>query len=70
MKNKVSIAIFALIGIFLFTGCGKEVKQSSASNSAGTSAAAFAQLERDYSAKLGIYALDTQTNKEVKDDNN
>ena len=65
MKNKISIAIFALIGIFLFTGCGKEVKQSSASNSAGKSAAAFAQLERDYSAKLVIYALDTQTNKEV-----
>ena len=65
MKNKVRIAIFALIGIFLFTGCGKEVKQSSASNSAGKSAAAFAQLERDYSAKLGVYALDTETNKEV-----
>ena len=65
MKNKVKMAICALIGIFLFTGCGKEVKQSSASNSAGKSAAAFAQLERDYSAKLGIYALDTQTNKEV-----
>ena len=65
MKNKFRFAIFALIGIFLFTGCGKEVKQSSASNSAGKSAAAFAQLERDYSAKLGVYALDTETNKEV-----
>ena len=65
MKNKVSIAIFALIGIFLFTGCGKDVKQSSASNSASVADAAFTKLERDYSAKLGVYALDTETDKEV-----
>ena len=65
MKNKVRIAIFALIGIFLFTGCGKEEKQLSAAKSASASDTTFAQLERDYSAKLGVYALDTETNKEV-----
>ena len=65
MKNKVRIAIFALIGIFLITGCGKEEKQLSAAKSASASDTTFAQLERDYSAKLGVYALDTETNKEV-----
>ena len=65
MKNKVSIAIFALIGIFLFTGCGKEAKEGAVAKLPSASDAAFAQLERDYSAKLGVYALDTETNKEV-----
>ena len=65
MKNKVKIAIFALIGIFLFTGCGKEAKEGAVAKLPSTSDAAFAQLERDYSAKLGVYALDTETNKEV-----
>ena len=65
MKNKVRIAIFALIGIFLFTGCGKEAKEGAVAKLPSASDAAFAQLERDYSAKLGVYALDTETNKEV-----
>ena len=65
MKNKFRFAIFALIGIFLFTGCGKEAKQSAVAKSASASDTAFAQLERDYSAKLGVYALDTETDKEV-----
>lgn len=65
MKNKVKIALFALIGIFLFTGCGKEAKEGVVAKLPSTSDAAFAQLERDYSAKLGVYALDTETNKEV-----
>lgn len=65
MKNKVRIAIFALIGIFLFTGCGKEAKEGAVAKLHSASDAAFAQLERDYSAKLGVYALDTETNKEV-----
>ena len=65
MKNKVKIAIFALIGIFLFTGCGKEAKEGAVAKLPSASDAAFAQLERDYSAKLGVYALDTETNKEV-----
>ena len=65
MKNKFRFAIFALIGIFLFTGCGKEAKQSAVAKSASASDTAFAQLERDYSAKLGVYALNTETDKEV-----
>ena len=65
MKNSFRFAIFALIGIFLFTGCGKTEKQPSTAPSAGLSDGAFAQLERHYSAKLGVYALDTETNKEV-----
>lgn len=65
MKNKFRFAIFALIGIFLITGCGKEEKQLSAAKSASASDTTFAQLERDYSAKLGVYAFDTETNKEV-----
>ena len=65
MKNKVRIAIFALIGIFLFTGCGKDAKDGAVAKLPSASDAAFAQLERDYSAKLGVYALDTETNKEV-----
>ena len=65
MKNSFRLVIVAVIGIFLFAGCGQEAKRSSAANSASVADAAFTKLERDYSAKLGVYALDTETNKEV-----
>ena len=65
MKNSFRLVILVVIGIFLFAGCGQEAKRSSASNSASVADAAFTKLERDYSAKLGVYALDTETNKEV-----
>ncbi|TCO69154.1 class A beta-lactamase [Marinisporobacter balticus] len=64
--NKFKIAILMSLMIFAFTGCATVATQppvKMASDAQYNSA--FSQLESDYDVKLGVYAFDTETNKEV-----
>jgi len=64
--NKFNFAIFILVMVLFFMYSDNE-KTTSLVN--GKSDAeynlAFSKLENDYGVKLGIYALDTETNKEI-----
>lgn len=55
-----------LLVIFSLTGCGKAATQPPVNTKSDAQYnSAFSQLESDYSVKLGVYAFDTETNKEV-----
>jgi beta-lactamase class A len=64
--NNLKIAIFMLFAVFSLTSCGKAVAQSPVNMKSDEEYnSAFSQLENDYDVKLGVYALDTETGKEV-----
>lgn len=64
--NKFKICIFISILIFSLTGCGN-VKNKTSENTKPEIQynSAFSKIESDYGVKLGVYAFDTETNKEV-----
>lgn len=68
--NKVKSFILIMLMIFSFTGCGKvaiqPTQQPVDTKSDVQYNSAFSQLESDYDVKLGVYVLDTETNKEIK----
>jgi len=64
--NKFKFAIFILVMVLFFMYTGMEEPASSINEKSDTEYnAAFSKLEDDYGVKLGIYALDTETNKEI-----
>ena len=64
--NTFKIAILMLLVIFSLTGCGKAATPSPVNaKSDAQYELAFSQLESDYNVKLGVYAFDTETDKEV-----
>lgn len=64
--NKFKIAILMLFMIFALAGCGKADTQTPVKDKSDVQYnLAFSQLENDYGVKLGVYAFDTETNREV-----
>jgi len=64
--NKFKFAIFILMIVLSLMDNGAEAATTSVNAKADTEYnLAFSKLENDYGVKLGIYALDTETNKEI-----
>jgi beta-lactamase class A len=64
--NKFKIAILMPLVIFSLTSCGKVATQPPVNTKADAQyKSEFSQLESDYGVKLGVYAFDTEANKEV-----
>lgn len=64
--NKFKTAILMALMIFSLTSCGKVSTQPPVNENADAQYnSAFSKLESDYGVKLGVYAFDTETNKEV-----
>ncbi len=65
--KRIKISVFMLLVIFALIGCGKTSTQPSVKTMKSDVQynLAFSQLESNYDAKLGVYAFDTQTNREV-----
>ncbi|CBZ02565.1 CBP family penicillin-hydrolyzing class A beta-lactamase [Clostridium botulinum] len=64
--NKFKMCIFISILIFSLTGCGNvENKTSENTKPEIQYNSAFSKIESDYGVKLGVYAFNTETNKEV-----
>lgn len=64
--NKFKIAILMSLVIFALVGCGKvETQPPVNTKSDAQYNSAFSQLESNYNVKLGVYAFDTETNKEI-----
>ncbi len=67
--NKFKITIITiLMGLMIFAlaGCGKVATQPPVNTKSDEQYnSAFSQLESDYGVKLGVYAFDTETNREV-----
>lgn len=64
--NQFKICIIISFLIFSFIGCGKVENMSSVNRKPDTQYnSAFSKIESDYGVKLGVYAFDTETNKEV-----
>lgn len=63
--NKFSLTILMVFVAFSLTSCGKAENQPIVNKNADSYNSAFSQLESDYGVKLGVYAFDTETNKEV-----
>jgi len=63
-KFKFSIFILVMILFFMYSDMGSDMSLVDDKSDAEYNLA-FSKLENDYGAKLGIYALDTETNKEI-----
>ncbi|MDK2564161.1 class A beta-lactamase [Romboutsia sedimentorum] len=64
--KKSKIAILMPLVVFSLTSCGKVATQPPVNTKSDTQYnSAFSQLESDYGVKLGVYAFDTEANKEV-----
>lgn len=63
--NKFKFAILISVVIFFLTSCGKVTYQTPVNTKSDTYTSAFSQLEGNYGVKIGVYAFDTETNKEV-----
>ncbi len=63
-KFKFSIFILVMILFFMYSDMGNDMSLVDDKSDAEYNLA-FSKLENDYGAKLGIYALDTETNKEI-----
>jgi Beta-lactamase class A len=64
--NRFKITMLMLLLLFSFMGSGKAAIQLPVNAEATPQYnAAFSKLENDYDAELGVYALDTETNKEI-----
>lgn len=64
--NKLKFGVLMMLVIFFLTSCGKAESQSHLNTKSDIQYnSEFSQLESDYGAKLGVYAFDTETNKEV-----
>ncbi len=64
--NKFKMSIFMLFVVFSLTSCGKVAAQTPVNMKSDEEYnSEFSQLENDYDVKLGVYALDTETGKEI-----
>ena len=63
-KFKFSIFILVMILFFMYSDMGSDMSLVDDKSDAEYNLA-FSKLENDYGVKLGIYALDTETNKEI-----
>lgn len=63
--NKFKFAILMSLVVFFLTSCGKVTNQPPVNTKSDTYTSAFSQLEGKYGVKIGVYAFDTETNKEV-----
>lgn len=68
-SKKFNVSILVLMVLFFLTGCSnlenKSSKEDTNKKIDKEYSAEFAKLEDDYGVKLGVYAFDTETNKEI-----
>lgn len=68
-SKRINLSVLILTALFSIVGCSKGEDNATKDDLSKASAIKyneeFEKLENEYGAKLGIYAFDTQTNKEV-----